>query len=178
MGSEQHAQQADGRIVVQMNHALLERMNSCKCERKELRWAMASNNVKYYRYQCVNCFRQSQNVSKVYAKGNERPLVVVQGDAWNSPEKIQERVELARARWQQRENERIAYMQTPKWRAKREAVMRRDNGVCQACLSARASDVHHLTYNHLFDEPLFDLIAVCRPCHDRITAMDRAKRGA
>jgi hypothetical protein len=37
----------------------------------------------------------------------------------------------------------------------------------------RASQVHHLTYKHLRNEPLFELISVCVPCHDAITAMDR-----
>ncbi len=32
----------------------------------------------------------------------------------------------------------------------------------------RAEDVHHLTYARLYDEMLFDLIAVCRDCHERL----------
>ena len=41
-----------------------------------------------------------------------------------------------------------------------------------------ASDVHHLTYAHWRNEPLFDLISVCRPCHEQITQMDREGRRA
>ena len=37
-------------------------------------------------------------------------------------------------------------------------------------------EVHHITYAHVFDEPLFDLRAVCRPCHERLTARDRENR--
>lgn len=147
----------------------------CQCPRKELRWGVKSNGAKYYKYQCLDCYKVGQEVSKFTAKGNEPRIVMLNYDTYMRPEARNERSNRASAEWWSNYD---AYRQTPKWRAKREAVMRRDNNLCQACLSARASDVHHLTYDHLFDEPLFDLIAVCRPCHDRITAMDRAKRGA
>lgn len=65
------------------------------------------------------------------------------------------------------------YLFTPEWRAKRAAVLKRDNYECQACCIAKATEVHHITYRHVFGEPLFDLVAVCRPCHEAITAIDR-----
>lgn len=69
------------------------------------------------------------------------------------------------------------YRQTPQWMARSQHVLERDKYVCQACLRRPATQAHHLTYKHAFDEPLFDLIAVCKPCHDRITTMDRKRRG-
>ena len=68
------------------------------------------------------------------------------------------------------------YLSSDKWKAKRKAVIKRDV-ICQACLSRPAKQAHHLTYSHVFDEPLFDLVGVCVPCHDKITAMDRERRG-
>lgn len=65
------------------------------------------------------------------------------------------------------------YLRSPAWRAKAEAVIRRAGGVCEACGTARATQAHHVTYRHVGAEPLFDLRAVCRPCHERITEMDR-----
>lgn len=161
--------------IVAMDAELIALRAKCKCQRKELRWGVKSNGAKYYKYQCLDCHKVGQEVSKFSAKGNEPRIVTVNYDTHMSPERQKYDNERARSEWMSNYN---AYLQTPKWRAKREAVMRRDEHLCQACLSARATDVHHLTYSHLFDEPLFDLIAVCRPCHDRITAMDRAKRGA
>lgn len=35
--------------------------------------------------------------------------------------------------------------------------------------------VHHLTYAHVFNEPCFELRAVCHGCHDVITEIDRRK---
>ena len=59
----------------------------------------------------------------------------------------------------------------PDWQQKRAAVLLRDRNNCQSRLPGcafHATHVHHLTYSHLGDEPLFDLIAVCKPCHERI----------
>lgn len=66
---------------------------------------------------------------------------------------------------------------SPEWAKRRRVVLRRDGNICQACLEERATEVHHKTYAHLGNEPLFDLVAVCRPCHESITEMDRARRG-
>lgn len=84
----------------------------------------------------------------------------------------------------QREAERIqrvqeynSYLNSDKWRQKRAAVLRRAAGVCEGCGFAGAVEVHHKTYEHIFDEPLFDLVAICRKCHERVTEMDRARRG-
>lgn len=57
------------------------------------------------------------------------------------------------------------YLRSPEWRDKRDIVMKRDNYVCQGCLNARATDIHHKTYSHLYRELLFQLISVCRKCH-------------
>lgn len=64
------------------------------------------------------------------------------------------------------------YLKTPAWREKRKEVLERDGYMCQACLKRRASEVHHLTYDHFGDEPLFDLISVCRQCHEKISTID------
>jgi hypothetical protein len=65
------------------------------------------------------------------------------------------------------------YLRSDSWKNRRLLVLERDNYMCQACLSNIADEVHHLTYKHVFNEPLFDLISVCKPCHDGITKMDR-----
>lgn len=65
------------------------------------------------------------------------------------------------------------YINSPEWKRKREKVLARDKYLCQACLSRAASDVHHLTYKHFKNEPLFELISVCRPCHEKIHNLER-----
>ena len=68
-----------------------------------------------------------------------------------------------------------AYLKTPGWRKKRDIILRRDSFLCQSCLTARATEVHHLSYDYLdYDspgsEPGFDLASICRDCHERIHA--------
>lgn len=57
------------------------------------------------------------------------------------------------------------YLLTAEWKDKRERVLDRDDYLCQACLKRRATQAHHLTYKRVFNEPLFDLAAVCDVCH-------------
>lgn len=61
-------------------------------------------------------------------------------------------------------------MQPKVWllKDKDDVVMTRDQYQCKGCGHKQAEDVHHLTYDHIFDELLFELIAVCRDCHTRI----------
>lgn len=57
---------------------------------------------------------------------------------------------------------------SPDWKAVRRLVMVRANSNCEACLSANADAVHHLTYSYGVLPPAWELRAVCRPCHDRL----------
>lgn len=109
------------------------------------------------------------------------------------PERERQREQWARdrERWEQRQQEIArereeenrqfweqynAYLRSPVWQKKRTLVIQRAGGICEACRSAPAVQAHHLTYNHVFCEPLFDLVAVCIRCHDEITTLDRERR--
>ena len=56
------------------------------------------------------------------------------------------------------------YMLSAYWKEKRELCMERDGGRCQDC-GAMATEVHHKTYDRLFNEDLEDLVALCSECH-------------
>ena len=62
-----------------------------------------------------------------------------------------------------------AVMGSPGWRQRRARVLRAAGRRCQTpgC-TARAVDVHHVTYARLGRERPGDLLAVCEPCHDRL----------
>lgn len=62
------------------------------------------------------------------------------------------------------------YLETPEWRVKRRKVLNRANGMCEGCLDRKATQVHHLTYKHVFREFMFELVAICDECHDRMHA--------
>lgn len=71
-----------------------------------------------------------------------------------------------------------AYLATAAWKLRRVAVLERDKHQCQARLDGctrTAIEVHHLSYRHWRNEPLFDLTSVCPTCHAEITRMDRGE---
>ena len=59
------------------------------------------------------------------------------------------------------------YRKTPEWRARRNRVLLRAGYRCELCESRGLIDVHHKTYDQYGDELLSDLIALCRPCHQK-----------
>lgn len=68
------------------------------------------------------------------------------------------------------------YIKSDKWRQKRELVLSRDHNKCQTCLSDECLEVHHKTYDRLFNESLEDLITLCHDCHHAITNVIRNRR--
>jgi hypothetical protein len=56
---------------------------------------------------------------------------------------------------------------SPEWSRLRERVLVRDRYICQACLNERATQVHHLTYDHGPLPPAFFLVSLCGKCHAR-----------
>jgi len=75
-----------------------------------------------------------------------------------------------------------AYLRSPQWREKREAVLKRCGNKCEDCQEerrfnefvrpARAVEVHHLTYERIGRERLSDLIGVCGRHHDYRHSLD------
>jgi hypothetical protein len=61
-----------------------------------------------------------------------------------------------------------AYLNSPKWKAKRREVLERAKYKCQVCKKRQAWQVHHKTYERIFNEPLQDLLSVCAKCHEEI----------
>jgi hypothetical protein len=57
------------------------------------------------------------------------------------------------------------YIKSPAWAAKRRQVLIRDNYRCFDCGTSTRLQVHHITYKHLGNEPLEDLITLCTDCH-------------
>lgn len=85
---------------------------------------------------------------------------------WRQEEeqRLKERTQESDAWW----SRYTAYLQSPAWKEKRNAVMRRAGGMCEGCGKNKAAQVHHLTYEHVCEEFLWELRAVCNGCHSRI----------
>src|SRR5882724_3169206 len=59
------------------------------------------------------------------------------------------------------------YLQTDAWRERRERVLKRANYICEGCRINQAVQVHHMTYDDVGGEFLWQLVAICRDCHER-----------
>ena len=58
------------------------------------------------------------------------------------------------------------HLRSETWASKRALVLKRSGGMCEGCLQESANQIHHLTYQHVFNELLFELVALCDSCHD------------
>ena len=72
--------------------------------------------------------------------------------------------ETADAAWWREYNE---YLSTQMWKGKRAQVIARCKNICEGCLSETVYQVHHLTYANLGDELLFQLVGLCKACHEK-----------
>lgn len=62
------------------------------------------------------------------------------------------------------------YLRSPAWQARRDRIVA-ERKTCEVCGDDGSEDylqVHHLSYEHLFDEPDEELLLVCDFCHERI----------
>jgi hypothetical protein len=67
-----------------------------------------------------------------------------------------------REEWQRIDRD---YRRSLTWRRKWQAVMARDQWLCQSCRMQEATIVHHKHYRNWREEPLEDLQALCAYCH-------------
>lgn len=144
--------------------------SDCRHPAKTLRYKICSNKTRQYGYQCDYC---GDMVGVLIPKPplTER-LELPEWDASLRAAYYRKRpnyFELCREEqtnlfWRFHEG----YMNTKKWQGIRSKVLERSEGMCEGCLVRLADNVHHKTYKHLGDELLFELVAVCRKCHDRV----------
>ena len=158
----------------------------CRHPRQELRQRIDAIARPIYLYQCLDCGAAATsaiaaNVALAAAEGSKiKPFDEgLREKGWNEERRFyreQEAVrrkeahELFEQRQLKRQQEYDAYLLTDAWRAKRAQALARDRGVCQGCFQRPATQVHHLTYAHLGDELLFELMSVCDDCHARVHA--------
>jgi hypothetical protein len=133
-------------------------------------WAELGNGSTQLRQQCLTCF-------DLFGSAAPHRTAPAGTSAANFTERDQQRHAYEFARnaiyrsayvrnlaWWRRYNE---YLDSYVWRAKRALVVQRSKGVCEGCGEAPATMVHHLTYAHVFNELLFELVALCERCHAR-----------
>jgi 5-methylcytosine-specific restriction endonuclease McrA len=155
---------------------------NCDHSQTEIRWRVRRNGQGCWVMQCLVCGREMRPVAKsspdVLRLTEKKPFDealagVVQSRLrearerqWKAQQQAaeQETEQQSREWWRQYNQ----YLKTPQWERKRHAVMKRSQGICEGCRVNKAVQVHHLTYEHVGDEFLWELVAVCRMCHSRI----------
>lgn len=153
-------------------------MSNCSHPRSEIRRRVLSNGVVTHWRQCLVCFQVvGTAIKRCDAPADAPPFdEMARKSYWDQQqqqfnERYQEsarRREEEQRQWWRRYNE---YLESPEWHRKRELVFARDNRRCQARLdgcSIYATQVHHLSYRHQFNEPLFELVAICQSCHEQL----------
>lgn len=119
-----------------------------------------------YRRQCLDCGQ---------AIGNMIPKAIATLEAEGSfdeslfEEKKRESMERQKAKWQ---DEREGwwdwyshYLESDAWKIRRRKVLQRCNGICEGCHEAPVAEVHHLTYENVGQELLYQLVGLCDNCH-------------
>jgi hypothetical protein len=155
-------------------------MPKCEHTRKAIVWSKVNSHGEPFdggqqlRHQCQECGKLLPNHLPHRLATAETPdvdLVALkrcrerEEQRWKDQVRFwDEKRERERAEWFEKHNE---YLLTDKWQEKREAVLAREDNLCQGCRSALAVHIHHLSYENWGDELLFQLVAVCQDCHQR-----------
>lgn len=153
----------------------VQEITTCKHETVRRAKKTASNGVITVWQQCAQCGdKVGKAIPKTTISDDDLaelpdwdPQIGKQYYQWRS-ELYQESMEVARMLAEEEWNRRYEeYLDTPEWKEKRRLVLLRAQGVCEGCRIAEATEVHHLTYSHAGEEFLFQLVAICGPCHKR-----------
>lgn len=137
----------------------------CECQNVAVRERLIRGGSKQYVRQCLDCGESVGNPVKQSGivepfDDHLRASYRERCTALRESAKAQES-----AQWW---GDYESYMSSSEWRSIRAIVLSRDKNTCQGCLSAPANEVHHKTYEHFGQEFAFELISLCKPCHERM----------
>ena len=156
----------------------LEMLTGCECRRLEIRYREASNSNKMYTRQCLDCGKIVRPENGMWIKQSEisnieniKPIdddLAKNISTTDAELRDSLRLRLREAEKSLKLEEYYEYLKSPEWKEKRQLVMDRAGYICEGCLQSRANNVHHKTYANIYNEFLFELVALCRQCHESI----------
>tara|TARA_B110001469_G_C9635563_1_gene318626 strand:- start:159 stop:761 length:603 start_codon:yes stop_codon:yes gene_type:complete len=150
--------------------------DACEHPEKEIRRKADKHGKPMFFYQCLSCgCAAGRRIKKedVHAPDSVEEFDPdCEKNAWNNyhqrfEKRRLEETALIERKWWESYN---VYINSPEWGRLRQLVFRRADGVCEGCLSAKATDCHHTTYDNIGQEFLFELLALCNECHTRYHA--------
>lgn len=159
------------RIVAEMPNIV---RKSCGCEHSIIVKVGCSNSTTQYRRYCYECEKLTNPIRHASLSEQEKKGAIefdgLGADTYHGQFR-QGVQELTTTLLLQRgfHFEYESYLQSKAWEKARQTVFELDGGKCQVCNTRQATQCHHLHYSGLGSEDAADLIAVCVPCHERIT---------
>lgn len=137
----------------------------CECSDHSLRFRRVNGGGIQYARQCHACGRavgQAVKHSEVARLPPEWDYDL--HDKWSAEQRELSAQQRVRGDGQSKAAYR-EYLQSTEWKERRRKVLERARWVCEGCRAERATEVHHLTYSHIFRELLYQLVALCDGCH-------------
>lgn len=78
---------------------------------------------------------------------------------------------------QERKQEYIAYIASPKWKSFRNSIIIERGRKCERCGEEKGEiHAHHLTYIRFMNELPEDIKLLCKPCHKEVHRLKDAKK--
>jgi len=150
-------------------------MDPCEHEETRLTRMTHCNQIKH---QCQHC---GQSVGNAISHNSIPPEQLASLHEFDyefrdlmSERRAEERIQIshsvaadAQAKLQERKALYEDHLASDKWKNLRRQVISREQGICQGCRQNQIQDIHHMSYDHLGDELLFELIGLCRECHKK-----------
>lgn len=168
------------------NH-ILNMCNVCECifgNFKSTDYCCEFKNIKVIQFQlengsfrkancCINCLKNFGNVKKesihfMYVSYNERQEIRNKiKDEFNQ---LYSSVRDLKKHYKQRYYD---YLNSDEWKKKRLERLKLDKFTCQNCGNKSGRlDVHHTTYDTIYNESIHDIITLCNPCHFKLHEND------
>uniref|UniRef100_A0A6M3J4V1 Putative HNH endonuclease n=2 Tax=viral metagenome TaxID=1070528 RepID=A0A6M3J4V1_9ZZZZ len=159
-------------------------MEHCEHPSTVLTVLTCSNGTQQYKRHCRRChqavggavkkaeaLRENPYPPPFDVEARERHWRELQ-ERWQVQHRIQsEDAELEQRQWRERYEQHLG---SPEWRRAVALVHKRAGGLCEGCLQRPATQTHHLTYLHMGQELMWELVAICDECHRRISEKSHA----
>ncbi|HEX6858799.1 MAG TPA: hypothetical protein VF138_01170 [Caulobacteraceae bacterium] len=150
------------------------RSPACTHSRTDLRRWTNANGAVVIQAQCLSCGERQGNQRKVPERNAYPEADLSLREEWLARDR--RAIDAVRIRHIDMTGQNLdaqadayeSHIASEAWRQKRVKVLKRCGGLCEGCGDASAVEVHHLTYEHLGDELLFELVGLCVTCHTKV----------
>lgn len=151
-------------------------IKSLECDHgfSSIRYRTGTNGAKMFRRQCTKCGELIGNWIPHKSIDQRRRILPIDDDLKESYAKSYRELsaELNKIKNMAKEADDRKwyeeYLKSSKWKNKRRLVLERCRFTCEGCGKARATQVHHLSYNNIGNEFLFELVGLCKHCHEAL----------